>query len=138
MRGHSYINNTMHLLTLRQLSNLSKQTTLSCRSDIFRRDSGTQRTVRDAPARGRNKQPTLRKPGALGPPCPPMPARATFQSRSTSSVFLTPGRLKMRCDQWPRHRNNLNVHRQMNGKRGGTYIQWDTTQPFTRVERGHL
>ena len=35
----------------------------------------------------------------------------------------------------PRHGSNLNVHRQMNGKRRcGTYIQWNITQPLKKNE----
>ena len=35
----------------------------------------------------------------------------------------------------PKYGSNLNVHRQMNGwRRCGTYIQWNTTQPLTRMK----
>jgi len=38
----------------------------------------------------------------------------------------------------PRHGNNLNIHRQRSGsRRGGTYTQWNITQPLKRTKYQH-
>ena len=45
-----------------------------------------------------------------------------------------PQYLSQHCLQYPGHGSNLDVHQQMNGyENGGTYTQWNITQPLKRM-----